>query len=44
LALYGFKKFYTVGQKYSNLSSLVGGILMLILGALLIFAPNLLVF
>jgi len=44
LALYGFKKFYTVGQKYSNLSSLIGGILMLILGALLIFAPNLLVF
>ena len=44
LALYGFDKFYTVGQKYSNLSSLIGGILMLILGALLLFAPSLLVF
>ncbi|MFH1402004.1 MAG: glutaredoxin family protein [Patescibacteria group bacterium] len=44
LALYGFSKFYTVGQKYSNLSSLIGGILMIILGALLIFAPGLLVF
>ncbi len=44
LALYGFSKFYAVGQKYSNLSSLIGGILMLVLGALLIFAPNLLIF
>lgn len=44
LALYGFNKFYTVGQKYSNLSSLIGGILMIILGALLLLAPNLLVF
>ena len=44
LALYGFSKFYTVGQKYSNLSSLIGGVLMIILGALLIFAPNFLIF
>ena len=44
LALYGFDKFYTVGQKYSNLSSLIGGILMLILGALLLFNPSVLVF
>lgn len=44
LALYGFNKFYAVGQKYSNLSSLIGGVLMLILGTLLIFAPNLLIF
>lgn len=44
LALYGFDKFYTVGQKYSNLSSLIGGVLMLIIGALLVFAPSLLVF
>ncbi len=44
LALYGFDRFYTVGQKYSNLSSLIGGILMIILGAILIFAPGLLVF
>jgi len=42
--LYGFSKFYTVGQRYSNLSSLIGGILMLILGGLLIFAPTWLVF
>jgi len=44
LALYGFDKFYTVGTKYSNLSSLIGGILMLILGGMLLIAPNLLVF
>jgi len=44
LALYGFEKFYTVGQKYSNLSSLIGGILMIILGALLLFNPSALVF
>ncbi len=44
LALYGFSKFYAVGQKYSNLSSLIGGVLMVALGALLIFAPNLLIF
>lgn len=44
LALYGFSKFYAVGQKYSNLSSLIGGILMIILGLLLLLAPNILVF
>ncbi|MBU1046685.1 glutaredoxin [Patescibacteria group bacterium] len=44
LALYGFKKFYSVGQKYSNLSSLIGGILMVVLGLLLLLAPDLLVF
>ncbi len=44
LALYGFSKFYAVGQKYSNLSSLIGGILMIILGVLLLIAPNILVF
>ena len=44
LALYGFSKFYAVGQKYSNLASLIGGVLMLILGALLIFAPQWLIF
>ncbi len=44
LALYGFSKFYAVGQKYSNLSSLIGGILMVILGLILLIAPNLLVF
>ncbi|MBU4480272.1 glutaredoxin, partial [Patescibacteria group bacterium] len=44
LALYGFDKFYTVGLKYSNLSSLIGGVLMIILGAILIFSPSLLIF
>ncbi len=44
LALYGFSKFYTVGQKYSNLSSLIGGILMIILGLILLIAPDILVF
>ncbi len=44
LALYGFSKFYAVGQKYSNLSSLIGGILMIILGLILLIAPNILVF
>lgn len=44
LALYGFNKFYAVGQKYSNLSSLIGGVLMIALGLILLFAPSLLVF
>ncbi|MEK7657607.1 MAG: glutaredoxin [Patescibacteria group bacterium] len=44
LALYGFNKLQTASYKYSRLSSLIGGILMLILGLLLIFYPELLVF
>lgn len=44
LALYGFSKFYAVGQRYSNLSSLIGGVLMLILGGLLLLSPQWLVF
>ena len=44
LAVYGFSKFYAVGQKYSNWSSLIGGVLMLILGILLLFSPGSLVF
>jgi len=44
LAIFGFAKFHTVGQKYSHLSMLLGGILMLILGALLVFKPDLLMF
>lgn len=43
LALYGFNKLH-LSYKYSRLSALIGGILMLILGAILIFAPNILVF
>lgn len=44
LALYGFNKLHSTSYKYSRLSSLIGGILMLILGLLLVFYPNLLVF
>ncbi|MEN8251965.1 MAG: glutaredoxin, partial [Patescibacteria group bacterium] len=44
LAIFGFEKFHTVGQKYSRLSTLIGGILMLILGLLLIFKPDWLMF
>jgi len=44
LAIIGFKKFHTVGQKYSKLSTLIGGILMLVLGFLLIFKPDWLMF
>ena len=44
LAIFGFAKFHTVGQKYSHLSMLLGGILMLILGILLVFKPGVLMF
>jgi cytochrome c biogenesis protein CcdA len=44
LAIVGFKKFHTVGAKYSHLSMLIGGILMLILGILLILKPQWLMF
>jgi cytochrome c biogenesis protein CcdA len=44
LALYGFKKFQATGLKYANLSALIGGVLMIILGILMLFMPNLLVF
>ncbi|MCK9352266.1 MAG: glutaredoxin [Candidatus Paceibacterota bacterium] len=42
-ALYGINKIHE-SEKYSKLSLLIGGILMLILGTLLTFFPNLLVF
>lgn len=41
LALWGFEKIHAA-QKYSRVSMLIGGILMLILGALLAFYPSLL--
>lgn len=44
LAIFGFSKFHIIGQKYSKLSVLIGGILMLILGSLLIFKPDWLMF
>lgn len=43
IALWGFDKLHHAGEKYSRLSLLIGGVLMLILGALLLVAPNLLV-
>lgn len=44
LALYGYKKFYQFGAKYSKLSTLFAGILIFILGIFLVFFPNVLVF
>lgn len=41
LALWGFDKLHA-SHKYTNLSMLIGGVLMLILGSLLIFAPTVL--
>jgi len=43
LAIWGYSKLESHGHKYSQLSLLIGGILMALLGALLVFAPNLLV-
>lgn len=43
LAIWGYNKLESHGHKYSQLSLLIGGGLMLLLGALLIFAPTLLV-
>jgi phosphate/sulfate permease len=44
LAIWGYSKFYAVGQKYSRYATLVAGILMLALGALLVFSPDILAF
>lgn len=44
LAIWGYSKFYAVGQKYSRYATLVAGILMLALGALLVFLPDILAF
>lgn len=44
LAIVGFEKFHTVGAKYSKLSTLIGGILMLLLGFILVFKPEWLMF
>jgi uncharacterized protein (UPF0333 family) len=43
LALWGFSKLESHGHKYSQLSLLIGGVLMLILGTILIIDPSLLV-
>ena len=44
LALWGYAKFYAWGSKYSRVSTLVAGILMLALGVIMLLAPGLLVF
>ncbi len=44
LAIWGYQKFYQFGTKYSHLSTLIGGILMLLLGLFMLFAPNALIF
>ena len=43
-AIWGFSKLQSAGHKYSQISLVIGGILMLILGALLVWNPSLLVF
>jgi cytochrome c biogenesis protein CcdA/glutaredoxin len=44
IALWGIQHFAAVTQKYSKYCNLLGGVLMVILGLLLILAPNLLRF
>lgn len=43
LAIWGFSKLEAHGQKYAQLSLLIGGILMLFLGVILVFFPSALV-
>lgn len=43
LAIWGYGKLQAHGQKYAQLSLVLGGVLMLVLGALLLLAPQLLV-
>lgn len=43
LAIWGYSKLQAHGQKYAQLSLLIGGVLMLLLGALLIINPSALV-
>ena len=43
LAIWGFSRLEAHGHKYAQLSLLVGGVLMLLLGAILVFSPTLLV-
>ena len=43
LAIWGFSKLEAHGGKYAQMSLLIGGILMLVLGSLLIINPSLLV-
>jgi glutaredoxin/uncharacterized protein (UPF0333 family) len=43
LAIWGYSKLQALGGKYANYSLLIGGILMLLLGAFLVFDPGALV-
>lgn len=43
LAIWGYSKLEAHGHKYSQLSLLIGGVLMVVLGTILAFAPSLLV-
>ncbi len=43
LAIWGYNKLEAHGHKYSQLSLIIGGLLMVLLGALLVFRPDLLV-
>lgn len=43
LAIWGYDKLQSHGAKYSQLSLLIGGVLMVVLGAILVFMPNVLV-
>lgn len=43
LAIWGYSKLQAHGGKYAQLSLLIGGVLMLILGVILMFAPTLLI-
>lgn len=43
LAIWGFSKLEAHGHKYAQLSLLIGGVLMVLLGAILAFNPSLLV-
>lgn len=44
LAIFGYRKFYQFGAKYSNLALLIGGFLLIIIGVMMIFGKNLFVF
>jgi len=43
LAIWGYSKLEAHGHKYSQLSLLIGGFLMLVLGLILVFNPDILV-
>jgi glutaredoxin/uncharacterized protein (UPF0333 family) len=43
LAIWGYSKLQALGGKYANYSLLIGGVLMIILGAFLVFNPGALV-